>query len=54
MYMNKTGRFSGKQKGAMPGQGLFEHAFTLKHTLEDFRHESTKMFILFIDFADAF
>ena len=49
-----TGRYCSNQKGAMPGQGLLEHAFCVKQTLEDFRHESSKLYILFIDFADAF
>ena len=53
-FMIITGRYCSSQKGAMPGQGLLEHAFCLKQTLEDFRHESSRLYILFIDFADAF
>ena len=45
---------SPKQKGSMPRNGLQEHVFCLNSSITDFRHQSGKMFVTFIDLADAF
>ena len=49
-----TNRLSDKQKGSMPRNGLQEHVFCLKNSITDFRHQSGKLFVTFIDLADAF
>ena len=49
-----TCRLSTRQKGSMPRNGLQEHVFTLKTHIADFLHQSSKMFIGFIDIKDAF
>ena len=38
----------------MPRNGLQEHVFCLKDSTTDFRNESGKLFVTFIDLADAF
>ena len=35
-------------------QGMNEHVFCLKTAIDDFKHESAKLFIVFLDFRDAF
>ena len=42
------------QRAFMPGRNRQDLIFCLKTALDDFRHLSTKIHILFIDFADAY
>ena len=37
-----------------PLNGLQEHVFCLKNSITDFRHQSGKLYIVFLDLADAF
>ena len=34
--------------------GLQEHVFCLKNSITDFRHQSGKLYVMFLDLADAF
>ena len=49
-----TGRLSQRQKGSLPRNGLQEHVFCLKSAVTDFLHQSSKLFVTFIDLKDAF
>ena len=49
-----TQRLSCRQKGSMPRDGLQEHVFCMKASVNDFMHSSSKRFITFVDLADAF
>ena len=49
-----TQRLSPRQKGSLPRNGLQEHVYTLSAGIRDFLHQSTKLFICFIDIKDAF
>ena len=42
------------QRAFLKGRNRQELIFTLKTALDDFRHVSSKLHILFIDFADAY
>lgn len=45
---------SEKQKAYINRQGMNEHVFCLKTAIDDFKHESTKFYAVFLDFRDAF
>ena len=45
---------SPKQKAYINRQGMNEHVFCLKTGIDDFKHESSKLFTVFLDFRDAF
>ncbi|KAL2076732.1 hypothetical protein ACEWY4_027672 [Coilia grayii] len=45
---------STKQKAYIDRQRMHEHVFCLKAAIDDFKHESTKFFSVFLDFRDAF
>lgn len=49
-----SNRLSCKQKGSLPRNGLQEHVFCLNSAITDFKHQSGKMYIMFLDLADAF
>ena len=53
-WIVETGRMSSRQKGSMPRNGLQEHVFTLKTGVSDFLHQSSKLYVMFIDIKDAF
>ena len=49
-----TGRFSSRQKGSLPRNGLQEHVYCLLTAIRDFMHSSGKLFVCFLDIKDAF
>ena len=53
-WMFETERLSSQQKGGSPRKGLQEHVFCFKTAIEDFKHESGKLHVIFFDIADAF
>ena len=53
-WMYETERLSARQKGGSPRKGLQEHVFCFKTAIEDFKHESGKLHVIFFDIADAF
>lgn len=53
-WMFETERLSSQQKGGSPRKGLQEHVFCFKTAIEDFKHESGKIHVIFFDIADAF
>ena len=53
-WIVETNRLSSKQKGSLPRNGLQEHVFCLNSAITDFKHQSGKMFVMFLDLADAF
>ena len=53
-WVMDNNRITTKQKGALPRNGLHEHVFCLTSAISDFRHRTGKMYITFIDLADAF
>jgi hypothetical protein len=53
-WITVTDRLSCKQKGSLPRNGLQEHVFCLNSAITDFKHQSGKMYIMFLDLADAF
>jgi len=53
-WIVQTGRLSPRQKGSLPRNGLQEHVYCLKTAVSDFLHQSSKLFIAFIDIKDAF
>ena len=52
-WMFETERLSSRQKGGSPRKGLQEHVFCFKTAIEDFKHESGKLNVIFFDIADA-
>ena len=42
------------QKAYIIRQGMNEHVFCLKTAIDDFKHDSAKLFTVFLDFRDAF
>ena len=53
-WIVRTGRLLPCQKGSLPRNGLQEHVFGLNMAITGFRHQSSKMFVKFLDLADAF
>ena len=53
-WLVDTGILSPKQKAYIARQGMNEHVFCLKTGVDDFKHESCKLFTVFLDFRDAF
>ena len=53
-WIVNTQRLSCRQKGSLPRNGLQEHVYCLKTAINDFFHQSSKMFITFVDLKDAF
>ena len=53
-WVFETERLSSRQKGGSPRKGLQEHVFCFKTAIEDFKHESGKLHVIFFDIADAF
>ena len=53
-WIVNTHRLSCRQKGSLPRNGLQEHVYCLKTAVNDFFHQSSKMFITFVDLKDAF
>ena len=53
-WLVDTGILSPKQKAYIARQGMNEHVFCLKTGVDDFKHESSKLFTVFLDFRDAF
>ena len=53
-WMFETERLSARQKGGSPRKGLQEHVFCFKTAIEDFKHESGKLHVIFFDIPDAF
>jgi hypothetical protein len=53
-WIVNNNRLSPKQKGSMPRNGLQEHVFCINSSITDFRHQSGKLYVNFIDLADAF
>ena len=53
-WIVETNRLSHNQKGSLPRNGLQEHVFCLKNSITDFRHQSGKLYVMFLDLADAF
>ena len=53
-WIVETNRLSSKQKGSLPRNGLQEHVFCLNSAITDFKHQSGKMFVMFLDLANAF
>lgn len=53
-WLVDTGTLSSKQKAYIERQGMNEHVFCLKTGIDDFNHDSAKLFIVFLDFRDAF
>ena len=49
-----TNRLSCRQKGSLPRNGLQEHVYCLFTNIRDFMHQSTKLFVCFLDIKDAF
>ena len=49
-----TGILSPHQKAYINRQGMNEHVFCLKTGIDDFKHESSKFYTVFLDFRDAF
>ena len=45
---------STKQKAYIERQGMNEHTFCLKTGIDDFKHESSRFYAVFLDFRDAF
>lgn len=43
-----------KQKAYINRQGMNEHVFCLKTGIDDFKHESCRLYSVFLDFRDAF
>ena len=50
----ETGILSPDQKAYISRQGMNEHVFCLKTAIDDFKHDSAKLFTVFLDFRDAF
>ncbi len=53
-WLVDAGILSNKQKAYIERQGMNEHVFCLKTAIDDFKHESAKLYIVFLDFRDAF
>ena len=54
-WLVDTGILSPKQISLLiDRQGMNEHVFCLKTGVDDFKHESCKLFTVFLDFRDAF
>ena len=53
-WLVDTGILSPKQKAYKDRQGMNEHVFCLKTGVDDFKHESCKLYTVFLDFRDAF
>ena len=53
-WMFERERLSPRQKGGSPRKGLQEHVFCFKTAIEDFKHESGKLHVIFFDIIDAF
>ena len=53
-WMFETERLSSRQKGGSLRKGMQEHVFCFKTAIEDFKHESGKLHVIFFDIADAF
>ncbi len=53
-WLVDAGILSNKQKAYIERQGMNEHFFCLKTAIDDFKHESDKLYIVFLDFRDAF
>ena len=52
--MYETERLSSRQKSGSPRKALQKHVFCFKTAMEDFKHESGKVHVIFFDIADAF
>ena len=53
-WLVDTGILSPHQKAYINRQGMNEHVFCLKTGIDDFKHESSKFYTVFLDFRDAF
>jgi len=53
-WIESTNRLSSRQKGSVPRNGLQEHVFCLKTTIDNFKHTSAKLFTTFVDIKDAY
>ena len=49
-----TERLSQRQKGSLPRNGLQEHVFCLKASIDNFKHTSAKFYTAFVDIRDAY
>ena len=53
-WLVDTGILSPHQKAYIDRRGMNEHVFCLKTGIDDFKHESSKFYTVFLDFRDAF
>lgn len=53
-WLVDTGFLSPHQKAYISRRGMDEHVFCLKTGKDDFKHESSKFYTIFLDFRDAF
>ena len=53
-WLVDSGTLSSKQKAYIERQGMNEHVFSLKTAIDDFKHDSAKLYVVFLDFRDAF
>ena len=53
-WLVDTGTLSPHQKAYINRQGMHKHVFCLKTGIDDFKHESSKFYTVFLDFRDAF
>ena len=53
-WLVDAGILSTKQKAYISRMGMDEHVFCLKSGIDDFKHQSCKLFTVFLDFRDAF
>ncbi len=53
-WIVETKRLSSKQKGSLPRNGLQEHVYELRTSIDNLKHLSSKFFMTFVDIKDAF
>lgn len=53
-WLTENGILSSCQKAYISRQGMNEHVFCLKTGIDDFKHDSSKFYAVFLDFRDAF
>jgi len=53
-WLVESGTLTTKQKAYIKRQGMNEHVFGLKTAIDDFKHESSRFYAVFLDFRDAF